>query len=87
MRSPASAALSSTTTARLSVKHGKPDGGIKKVTVPKGNTLRLTVASPDTSAEIHVHGYDIKRNLAPGRPSCNARRRIRDQAWLGAVRA
>jgi hypothetical protein len=54
---------------RIQISHGKPVGGVHKITVSKGDTLRLTVSSPDTSQEIHVHGYDLKRDMAPGRPA------------------
>jgi heme/copper-type cytochrome/quinol oxidase subunit 2 len=54
---------------RIAVRHGKPVGGVHKITVKKGDTLRLTVSSPDTSQEIHVHGYDLKHAMAPGRPA------------------
>jgi len=53
----------------IKVSHGKPIGGVQKITVTKGETLRLTVSSPDTSQEIHVHGYDLERDMAPGRPA------------------
>lgn len=54
---------------RIAVRQGKPVGGVHKITVTKGDTLRLTVNSPDTSQEIHVHGYDLSRDMAPGRPA------------------
>ena len=34
----------------------------------KGETIRLTVAS-DAAAEIHVHGFDIEKEAAPGQPA------------------
>ena len=54
---------------RIAVRNGKPVGGVQKITVTKGDTLRLIVSSPDTKQEIHVHGYDLKGNMAPGRPA------------------
>jgi heme/copper-type cytochrome/quinol oxidase subunit 2 len=53
---------------RIGVRQGEPVGGVHKITVTKGDTVRLTVSSPDTSQEIHVHGYDLSRDMAPGRP-------------------
>jgi len=53
----------------ITIKGGKPVGGVQKITVTKGDTLRLIVSSPDTSQEIHVHGYDLKRDMAPGQPA------------------
>jgi heme/copper-type cytochrome/quinol oxidase subunit 2 len=54
---------------RITVRGGQPVGGVHKITVTKGDTLRLIVSSPDTSQEIHVHGYDLKRDMAPGQPA------------------
>jgi hypothetical protein len=36
--------------------------------VESGDTVRIVVIS-DASDEIHLHGYDITRNPAPGRPA------------------
>src|SRR4051794_24310707 len=54
---------------RITIKGGKPVGGVHKITVTKGDTVRLIVSSPDTKQEIHVHGYDLMRDLAPGHPA------------------
>jgi FtsP/CotA-like multicopper oxidase with cupredoxin domain len=56
-------------TQRITVRGGKPVGGVHKIAVTKGDTVRLIVSSPDTSQEIHVHGYDLMRDMAPGRPA------------------
>jgi heme/copper-type cytochrome/quinol oxidase subunit 2 len=56
-------------TQRITVRDGKPLGGVQKISVTKGDTVRLSVSSPDTSEEIHVHGYDLMRDMAPGRPA------------------
>lgn len=49
------------------VRDGKPVGGIKKITIGKGDQARIEVTSHDTSDEIHLHGYDLHRQLeAPG---------------------
>jgi hypothetical protein len=50
------------------VEGGQPVGGVKKVTFKKGDRIRLAVSSPDTSDEVHVHGYNLTKDLAPGRP-------------------
>jgi hypothetical protein len=47
------------------VVDGKPAGGVKKVSVTKGDRLRLRVVS-DVADEIHVHGYDLKKDVAAG---------------------
>jgi hypothetical protein len=53
-------------TATLVVRGGKPVGGVKTITVKKDDRVRIVVRSPDTTAEVHLHGYDIKRNLEAG---------------------
>jgi len=53
--------------AKIAVRDGKPVGGVQKVTVTKGDQARIEVSSQDTSDEIHLHGYDLMRDLkAPG---------------------
>jgi hypothetical protein len=47
------------------VVNGKPDGGIQTVSFKKGDQVRLKVQS-DTADEIHVHGYDLKKDVAAG---------------------
>jgi hypothetical protein len=49
------------------VRGGKPVGGIRRVTVAKNRTVVLFVRS-DVADEIHLHGYDIMRDVAPGHP-------------------
>lgn len=53
-------------TATIAVRGGKPVGGVKSITVTKGDRVRIVVSSPDTTAEVHLHGYDIKRDLEAG---------------------
>ena len=48
------------------VRDGKPVGGIEKITFKKGDRARIQVTSPDTSDEIHVHGYDLYGDVKPG---------------------
>lgn len=47
------------------VVNGQPQGGIKKLSVKKGDQVRLRVIS-DVADEIHIHGYDLKRDVAKG---------------------
>jgi heme/copper-type cytochrome/quinol oxidase subunit 2 len=49
-------------------KGGKPVGGIQDLDFKKGDTIRFEVVS-DVSDEIHVHGYDVKKDVAPGKPA------------------
>ena len=47
------------------VKGAKPVGGVKHITVNKGDRVRFTVQS-DVADEIHVHGYDFMKDVAKG---------------------
>jgi hypothetical protein len=47
------------------VKGAKPVGGIKTITVGKGDQIRFDVKS-DVSDEIHVHGYDLMKDVEAG---------------------
>ncbi len=49
----------------IRVVDGEPAGGVKKLTVSKGDTVRFEVRS-DTAAEVHVHGYDLFKNVTAG---------------------
>ena len=50
----------------IRVAGGKPVGGIKKITLKQNDQARIEVTSPDTTDEIHLHGYDLKRDLKAG---------------------
>ena len=47
------------------VRGGKPVGGVKHITVNKGDRVRFTVQS-DVADEIHVHGYDFMKDVKKG---------------------
>jgi len=49
----------------VTVVNGKSDGGIKTITYKKGDTVDLTVKS-DTADEIHIHGYDLHKDVPKG---------------------
>jgi cytoskeletal protein RodZ len=51
--------------ATVRVVNGQPVGGIKTVSFKKGDQVRLKVQS-DVADEIHVHGYDLKKDVAKG---------------------
>lgn len=50
----------------ITVRDGRPVGGVKRIRLASGRTVRLAVTA-DAPEEIHVHGYDIERQLTPGR--------------------
>ena len=51
---------------RIVVRGGKPLGGVKDVTVAKGQRAVIVITS-DVADELHLHGYNLKRDLTPGR--------------------
>lgn len=52
----------------INVKALKPVGGERKITVDKGDLLRFRVRS-DRAENVHLHGYDIEKPVAPGKPA------------------
>jgi hypothetical protein len=48
------------------VVNGVPEGGIVRETVDKGDRVALIVTS-DVADHVHVHGYDLFRDLVPGK--------------------
>lgn len=75
-----SARTTVTTTARMTtsaptrtrvaivVRGGSVVGGLRHVTVKKGMPVELVVTA-DVSDEVHLHGYDRMRDVAPGAPA------------------
>ena len=49
--------------AFIYVVNGKPRGGIQTLVYNKGDRVRFTVVS-DVSDEIHVHGFNFKKDVA-----------------------
>lgn len=47
---------------------GAPQGGIVRETVEKDERVVLVVTS-DVADEVHLHGYDVTRDVAPGKPA------------------
>jgi len=47
------------------VVNAKPQGGVKRITFTKGDTIKFTVKS-DTADEIHFHGYDVHKDVKAG---------------------
>lgn len=61
---------SSTTNANgkvpvIVVENGKPVGGVRELTYNAGEQIRFEVDS-DVSDEVHVHGYDIMKDVKVG---------------------
>lgn len=64
---PATTAAEQPTRVRVVVRGGKVVGGPKVHEVPFRERVTLVVNS-DVADHVHVHGYDLMRDVAPGRP-------------------
>lgn len=53
------------TTVTIRVVGGKPEGGIARPSLERGERVVLVVRS-DGADEVHLHGYDIARAVAAG---------------------
>jgi len=53
------------TVVRIVVVNGQPKGGIVRESVDKGDSVVLVIES-DVADEIHLHGYDVSRDVAAG---------------------
>jgi hypothetical protein len=51
----------------ITIKDGKPVGGVTKIRVKEGDRIRFRVVS-DVADHVHVHAYDIEKEVAPGEP-------------------
>jgi hypothetical protein len=50
---------------QITVRDGKPVGGVKKLSYKSGDRIRFVVTS-DVADEVHVHGYDIAKDVEAG---------------------
>jgi hypothetical protein len=53
---------------RIDVVGGRPEGGIRRASVRRGREVVLRVSS-DVADHIHLHGYDLTADVAPGAPA------------------
>jgi hypothetical protein len=53
---------------RIDIKNFEVQGGVRNINVKKGDDVRIVVTS-DQPDEIHLHGYDIEKEAAPGKPA------------------
>jgi hypothetical protein len=52
----------------VAIARGKISGTSGRVPVARGTPVTLVVIS-DVADEVHLHGYDIEQELAPGKPA------------------
>jgi hypothetical protein len=60
-------------TIRIVVRGGRVVGGLRRARLERGEVVVLLVRA-DVADHVHLHGYDIMRDVSPGRP---ARLRLR----------
>ena len=53
---------------RIAIAGGQVEGGVRTVTVKRGDSVRIVIAS-DAPDELHLHGYDVTKTAAPGKPA------------------
>jgi len=56
------------TTIKIIVRGGRVVGGLRRARLERGERAVLVVRA-DVSDHVHLHGYDIMRDVAPGRPA------------------
>jgi len=55
------------TTIAIRVVGGVPQGGIARPKLKKGDRAVIVVRA-DAGEEIHMHGYDLEKQVTPGKP-------------------
>ncbi len=55
----------SSSVVHVQVRGGKPVGGVQTISAKKGGRVRSTITS-DVADEIHVHGYNLHKQIAAG---------------------
>jgi hypothetical protein len=59
------------TVIAIAVRQARPVGGIKHAQVKQGEKVALVVTSPDTTDEVHLHGYDVHSDIENGKARIN----------------
>jgi hypothetical protein len=52
----------------IEVRDGESVGGVKEISLEKGDTARIEVRS-NRAGEVHIHGYDEYLDLKAGKPA------------------
>ncbi len=50
----------------VTIENGEPRDGVARLEFVQGDRIRFTVVS-DVADEVHVHGYDVSREVGPSR--------------------
>ncbi len=64
---PTTPAAPKPTTIAIRVVGGVPQGGIARPKLKKGDRAVIVVRA-DAGEEIHMHGYDLEKQVTPGKP-------------------
>jgi hypothetical protein len=51
----------------LRIRGGQPVGGVRRIVAKSGDPVRIVVRS-DGTGQVHLHGYDIEKEVTPGKP-------------------
>ena len=51
----------------ITVKDGRPVGGIRRPVIKKGTVVRIVITT-NAGKEIHLHGYNIEKPVVRGKP-------------------
>jgi len=65
---PATTTVAGPAVVRIVVVGGQPQGGIRRASVRRGREVIVRVSS-DVADHIHLHGYDLIADVAPGAPA------------------
>jgi hypothetical protein len=55
--------------SKIEVENGQPVGGVQEIAIDSGAKAEIVVSSPDTTEEVHFHGYDIPAEMSPDQPA------------------
>lgn len=53
----------------VTVDSSGPVGGVAEIRANAGERIVITVKSTGYSGEVHLHGFDVMRDVAPGKPA------------------
>lgn len=53
---------------KITVRDGEAVGGVQTIDLKQNDVANFVVVSDNTSDEVHVHGYDLMKDVSPGHP-------------------
>ncbi len=64
----ADSAATAPTVVSITAVNGRPVGGIKRVTIKKGKTVRIVIRT-NVGKHVHLHGYNLEKTVVKGKPT------------------